>query len=47
MVITKEKLEKNFGKKCKEYVPLCIVCEVYRAYEFFELALGVGKWKKK
>lgn len=31
----KKYILKHYGKRCKEYAPLCAVCEVWRAYDLF------------
>ena len=46
MEITRKKLNKDFGKRCEEYVPLCIVCETHRALDLFEMHYEVGDWGK-
>ena len=47
MNITRKGLEKSFGKRCKEYAPLCIVCEVHRALDMLEVAYDYKPKKKK
>ncbi len=32
----RKKIEKDWGKECKEFETLCCVCQIWRAYEVIE-----------
>ncbi len=35
----KKTIEKNFGKKCKDYAPFCTACIIWHAYETIKKGL--------
>jgi len=50
MKTLKKKIEKDWGKKCKDFSPLCVVCLIWRAFETIELLyeekIHITNWEK-
>lgn len=42
----RKKIEKDWGKKCKEFVATCSVCEIHRALEVIEALYDYAGGKK-